>query len=124
MPIIISESRTSATTQTQPKIRFQPKRNATYKNWIEIAMMSALMALNKYSRESDGPTVEIDDAARSTGATPPSAFQNGIELLPKSCCVSSTQRSLGGSPGLESVLMRASVTLTEASAAVICCLVT
>jgi hypothetical protein len=29
MPIIINESRTSATTQTQPKIRFQPKRNAT-----------------------------------------------------------------------------------------------
>jgi len=57
--------------QTQPKIRFQPKRNAMYRNWIEIAITSALIALSKYSCESDGSDVEISDPVRSTGATAP-----------------------------------------------------
>src|ERR1700728_2580897 len=105
---MVSESRTSATTQTQPKIKFQPKRNAMYRNWIEIAMTSALIALSRYSCDSDGPTVEISDAVRSTGATAPSAAHNCVELLPKSVCVSIVQRSLGGSPGLDSVLTCAS----------------
>src|ERR1700736_1782288 len=122
MPIIISESRTSATTQTQPKIRFQPKRNATYRNWIEIAMTSALIALNKYSCDSDGPTVEVDDAARSAAVRVPtesSAARSGAELLPKSVWVSIVQRSPMGSPGFESVLTRASVTPIAASTATI-----
>ena len=37
-------------------------------------------------------------------------------MLPKSCCVSIVQRSPAGSPGFESVLIRASVTLIPASA--------
>src|SRR6202163_4139679 len=117
MPIIIRESRTSATTQTHPKIKFQPKRNATYRNWIAIAMTSALIALIRYSRESDGPTVEIAEALRSTGATLFSVAQNGAESLPKSCWVSTVQRSFAGSPGFESVLTRASATPTLVSAA-------
>src|ERR1700733_877135 len=116
MPIIIRESRTSATTHTQPKIRFQPKRNAMYRNWIVIAMTSALIALIRYSRESEGPTVEIEDASRSTGATVFIAAQNGTELLPMSVCVSIVQRSPTGSPVFESVLMRASVIFWVASA--------
>src|ERR1700682_4383325 len=119
MPIIISESRTSATTQTQPKIRFHPKRKAMYRNWIAIAITSALIALKRYSRESDGPTVEIAEALRSIGATLPSAFQKGAEWLPTSVWVSTVQRSLGGSPAFESVLMRASVMSIFASAAAI-----
>src|SRR6202163_639152 len=122
MPIIISESRTSATTQTQPKIRFQPKRNATYRNWIAIAMTSALISLNRYSRDSDGPTVEVDDASRSLsvrGPTESSALRSGAELLPKSVWVSMVQRSPSGSPGFESVLTRASVTPMLANAATI-----
>src|ERR1700682_4540948 len=87
-------------------------------------MTSALIALNRYSRESDGPTVEIDDALRSTGATLLSALQNGAELLPTSVWVSTVHRSSGGSPGLESVLMRASVTLMPASAEAIAFFVT
>jgi hypothetical protein len=59
-------------------------------------MISALMALSRYSCESEGPTAEIDEALRSTGATVPSAFHNGTELLPKSVWVSIVQPSPTG----------------------------
>ena len=45
------------------------------------AMTSAHSALIRYSRPSDGPTAVICDAARSTGATVLSAFQNGAAVV-------------------------------------------
>src|SRR3978361_2108167 len=73
-------------------------------------MTSALIALNRYSRDSDGPTVEVDDALRSSavrGPTESSAARSGAELLPKSVCVSIVQRSPTGSPAFEGGLIRA-----------------
>ena len=56
-------------------------------NWMLSAMISAHIALVRYSRPSDGPTAVICDAARSTGATVLSAFQTGAESLAYAVCV-------------------------------------
>ena len=51
------------------------------------AMISAQIALVRYSRPSDGPTAVICEAARSTGATVFSAFHSGAESLAYALCV-------------------------------------
>src|SRR5579872_1843591 len=87
-------------------------------------MASAYSACSRYSCESVGPTVEIDDCARSTVARLPSAPHSLDVSFPKSVCVSMLQRESGTSPVLVSVLIRSSPTPIVERAEAICVCVT